>query len=242
MRTPSAAVTLLMLLAPAIASAQTATLRPDSSRTVIVATGTARESVIPDKVVILVTLEAQGMTSEDAATRLTTLERGVMDTLKKTVGTRGNLQSFGYGVSPYRSPNGPPSMTGGPAFVGRAIVRVELDHAEDLNRATSAAAAKGGSPTGNPSYTSSAADSIRRVAMAKAFEQARGDAEALARAAGGKLGRLLESSSVNVGNPYLDTISNQAVFMSAYGYDPGPRAVPTSTVNATVTTRWELIR
>jgi uncharacterized protein YggE len=243
MRMSSAVSGLLMLLVPAISAAQpTATMRADTSRTIITTTGTARESFTPDKVTILVTLEAQGMSSEDAASRLTVLERAVLDTLRKSVGNRGTMTSFEYGVTPYRNPNGPPSMMGGGSFVGRGIVRVELDHADDLNRVTSAATAKGGSPTGNPAYTSSAVDSLRRVAMAKAFEQARGDAEALARAAGGRLGRLIESSSMNVANPYLDTISNQPLFISAYGYDTGPRTVPTSTANATVTTKWELIR
>jgi uncharacterized protein YggE len=235
-------VSLLLVLVPALAAAQSSSAAgADIGRTIITATGTARESFLPDKVTILVTLEAQGMTADDASSRITALERAVVDTLRKTVGNRGNMVSIGYGVAPYRNANGPAAMMGGAAFVGRGVIRVELDHAEDLNRVTSAAAAKGGSPTGNPAYSSSAADSIRRIAMAKAFEQARGDAEALARAAGGRLGRLVESSSTNPGNAYLDAIANQPLFISAYGYDTGPRAVPTSTVTATVTTKWELI-
>ena len=242
MKTPSA-VALLMLFVPVFAAAQTPVpARSDDNRTIIVTTGMARESFVPDKVTMVVTLEAQGMTAEDAASRLSALEHAVLDTLKKTVGNRGITQSFGYGVSPYRNPNGPASMMGGAAFVGRGVVRIELDHADDLNRVTSAATAKGGSPSGNPSYTSSASDSLRRVAIGRAFELARGDAEALARAAGGKLGKLVESSSANVANPYSDAVTNQAVFISSYAYDGAPRIVPNSVVTATVTTRWELIR
>jgi uncharacterized protein YggE len=89
-------------------------------------------------------------------------------------------------------------------------------------------------------FTLAATDSVRRILLPQALQQARRDAEALAAAAGGRLGRLLDvSTGTNQGTNYADQA--QAVFMTNMMFDTGQRSIPNSVVNVTVTTRWLLV-
>src|SRR5688500_5746084 len=71
------------LLLTQLAAAQSAGILPDTGRTVVYASGQARQPTVLDRAALVLMLDAQGMTVEDATSRLATIERGVLDTLRR---------------------------------------------------------------------------------------------------------------------------------------------------------------
>src|SRR5476649_1159893 len=88
--------------------------------------------------------------------------------------------------------NAPPRVTG---YTVTNTVRADVRRLDDVGRIIDAALAKGANEISSLQFYSSKADSVRRAALGAAVTGARADAEALARAAGGTLGALLELSS-----------------------------------------------
>jgi uncharacterized protein YggE len=235
-----AATSLLIALAAHGQATTTMGLQSDTGRTVISATGQARQTMTPDRATLMIMIDAQAMSADESATRLTTIERAVMDTLRRFNLAGGAIQSFNSGVVPNRQQNLPPSMSGGRTFSGRSVIRVELARVDQISGVTSAALAKGAAYITPPIFSSSNADSVRRVLLPRALESAQRDAEVLARAAGGHLGRLIDvSAPVSQPNPFSE--QNQQVYFNSMYFDSGPRPAPTSAVSTTVTARWVLV-
>jgi uncharacterized protein YggE len=222
------------------ASAQVAIIPTDSGRTLVSATGQARQTLAPDRASLMIMIDAQAMTADESSTRLASIERAIADTLRRLNLPGGSVQTFNSGVVPFRQQGMPSSMMGGPTFSGRSVIRVELTRVEQISAVTSAALAKGAAYITPPVFTSSAGDSVRRVLLPRALDAARRDAEAIAAAAGGRLGRL-----VDVTAPQFPASSfgeqNQQVYFNAMYFDNGPRPAPNSAISATVTARWILI-
>lgn len=233
------AAALLLVHVPA-AEAQTLMLQADTSRSVISATGQARQNMTPDRATLMIMIDAQAMSADESATRLTTIERAVTDTLRRLGLAGGAVQTFNSGVVPYRQQGIPSSMMGGPTFSGRSVIRVELSRVDQIGAVTSAALAKGAAYITPAVFTSTGADSVRRVLLPRALDAARHDAEALAAAAGGRLGRLIEVTAPNAPSNFLSEQNQQVYFNSVY-FDNGPRPAPTSTVSVSVTGRWVLV-
>jgi hypothetical protein len=230
-------VTVLLSAVASVAGAQ-ASVQSDTGRTIIAASGQARQVAIPDRATLILLIEPQAMSVEEASNRLVAVEKAVLDTLRRFGLPANAIQSFSSGVAPYRN-NMNPSMNG-PSFAGRSMIRVELTRLDQLPAITSAALSKGASFVNSPTYTYSGADSVRRALLPQAFQTAQREAEVLARAAGGRLGRMLDLSSTS--GPNFINEANQQIYMNSMGYDNGQRMIPSSTVTVSVTTRWVLIR
>src|SRR5579872_3156623 len=152
----------------------------------IVTNGDAHAEVQADRAQLLVSVETRGPTAASAASENSRLTRATLDTLRTTGLSREQLGTFGYSVQPQyvqAKVNG---------YIARNTVRVDIRKVDDVGRIIDAALAGGATSIGSLQFTASNVDSARREAFARATAQARGDAEALARAAGGSLGPLLE--------------------------------------------------
>jgi hypothetical protein len=228
---------MLLSAVASVASAQSS-VQADTGRTIISASGQARQATIPDRAALFFLIEPQAMSVEEASNRLTVVEKAVLDTLRRFGLPAGAIQVFNNGVAPYRN-NMNPSMSG-PSFAGRSMIRVELTRLDQLPAITAAGLAKGASFVNSPTYSFSGADSVRRALLPQAFQTAQREAEVLARAAGGRLGRMLDLSSTT--GPSFINEANQQVYISSMSYDNGQRIIPSSTVVVSVTTRWVLIR
>jgi hypothetical protein len=77
------------------------------------------------------------------------------------------------------------------------------------------------------------------VLLPRALEAARRDAEAIAAAAGGRLGRMIDVSAPP--GPIAFNEQTQQVYFNSMYFDNGPRPAPNTTVTTTVTARWILI-
>jgi uncharacterized protein YggE len=235
MRTPLAFATLTLLaLASVPARAQTA----DTGRTLITTSGQAHVMVTPDRVVLTLLVEPQAMSVEEASSRVASVQQAVLDTLRRLNIPAGSIQSFNSGVVPYRNQMNP--MASGPSFSGRSSIRVETSRLDLVPAISGAALAKGAAFVSPPNFTVSAADSVRRTLLPQAFAQARREAEALAAAAGGRLGRLVSINVTMMGTDFVERA--QAMAFSNMMYDNGQRTSPSSTVSVNVTTCWTLVR
>ncbi|MGH7676885.1 MAG: SIMPL domain-containing protein, partial [Gemmatimonadaceae bacterium] len=83
------------------------------------------------------------------------------------------------------------------------------------------------------------ADSARRVALTQAVTKSRADAEAMARAAGGTLGSLIEMQALDAympGPPIPYAMAKTATAAESVPVEPGQE-----TVRASVTARWHFV-
>jgi uncharacterized protein YggE len=233
----TAALLLVVAATPLAVRAQGAAMQTDSGRSLVTAHGTARQAVSPDRASLTLLIDTQGQSIDEAGSRLAATERAVLDTLRRFNLSAGAIQTYTSGVGPFRGQGMGPSMLNGPSYVGRSTVRVDLPRVDLIGPVTAAALAKGAT-FGTPTFIAGAADSVRRVLMPRAFEAARRDAEVLARAAGGRLGRLVDVASAQ---PVQLNEQNQMVYLTALTYENGPRVTPNTTVTVNVTTRWLFI-
>jgi uncharacterized protein YggE len=233
-RFPLVAAVVLVTL-PMAARAQ-ATTTSDTVRTIISATGQARASLTPDRVTLNILVEPQAMSPAEAGSRLASVERAVLDTLRHFNLPASAIQTVNGGIAPYRSNMSPAS---GPSFTGRTSIRVELTRLDMLPALTGAVLAKGATFVSPAFFTFSGADSVRRALIPQAFQAARREAQTLAAAAGGSVGRLLDLSAGMSPSSMSEQV--QSVYFSGMMYDNGQRIAPVTSVIVNVTTRWLLV-
>ncbi len=137
--------------------------------------------------------------------------------------------------------NAEPRLVG---FSAHTTIRAEVRSLDNLGRVIDAAIAGGATGVSGIHFLAYNTEEARRTAMAEAVRQARGDAEVLARAAGGSLGRLIALNSGGVPQPVrreMDFAQSVVVTGAAAGA-PLTSIVPAElNVIATVFGRWEFI-
>jgi len=160
----------------------------------IVASGVGEVRVTPDRATILVGVQSRASPAAAAAADNARRQRAILDTLRKLGLGNDQLSTINYNVSPEMqyAPNSQPRVTG---YTVTNTVRADVRKLDDAARIIDAALAKGANEISGLRFFSSVADSARRAALEAAVKEARADAEALARAAGGTLGPLLEVST-----------------------------------------------
>jgi uncharacterized protein YggE len=137
--------------------------------------------------------------------------------------------------------NGQPKPSG---FVARSTIRAEVRRLEDLGKIIDASIASGATEVSGVQFLASNTDEARRTAMTEAVRQARADADAMARAAGGTLGRLIALNSGGISEPFFNARENVVVTGAALmsGGLPPTTIVPGDlVVSAQVFGRWEFV-
>lgn len=225
---------LLAALAPTGQLAGQSAVAPTGPQIVMSAEGQARTT--PDRATILIGVQTRALTAAAAAADNARRQRAVLDTMRALGLRNDQLSTLNYSVYPEMRYDKDLQQT---RIVGYAVsntVRVELKRVDMVGSAIDAALGKGANQINSLVFTSSNMDQARRSALAMAVEQARADAEAVARAAGGTLGPLLEVESGVAQRP----IMFQAMRMEgvASGYAPTPVQQGEQTVEVNVTTRW----
>lgn len=203
----------------------------------IVTSGVGEARVAPDRATILIGVQSRASTAAAASADNARRQRAILDTLRAIGLPSDQLSTVNYNVSPeMQYPNGgPPRVTG---YIVSNNVRVELRRLEDIGRVIDAALGKGANEISSLQFSSSKADSVRRAALAGAVSRARADAEALARAAGGSLGPLIElSTNSSPPRPMMQTFVATAMPAARTPIEPGEQ-----TISATVTARWAFVQ
>jgi uncharacterized protein len=123
------------------------------------------------------------------------------------------------------------------------VVRAELQRLDLLGPVMTAAASRGATLLGPIQFGVSASDSARRAALAGAMAQAKQEAEAMAQAAGGRLGRLLDVNSQANYTPDYNQIQ-LPLSGPQYQYEAQAawRTAPEVVRSLSVSTRWEILQ
>ncbi len=205
MRRSAALLPVLLLAAPGAVPAQAI----DSVITVTV-TRTAR--VPSHRSVVYVSAEGNAETAREAVARVGEVMRRVVDALRQSEGVE-----LGTPVTTWVGEN--PALRGYPANqlpasrVARAVVRVSAPNQETLVRAIASAMDAGAKAVSAVAHEATAMDSVRRSMLQEAVAEGTREAEALARAMGGRLGALLATTTsgslqfhpsavISYGDPY----------------------------------------
>lgn len=224
---------------PRTANAQAASSQPPvQSGPAIVTTGTGEAHATPDRATIMVGVQSRATTAASASADNARKQRAILDTLRALGLTSQQLATVNYNVSP--DIQYPPNGQGTPRILGYTVtntVRAEVRRLDDVARVIDAALAKGANEVSSLQFYSSKADSARRAALAIAVSDARQDADALARAAGGSLGQVIEMSTAEMPIRPMPMVSARAMAAAA----PTPIEPGEQTVSATVTIRWGFV-
>ncbi|HET7188316.1 MAG TPA: SIMPL domain-containing protein [Gemmatimonadaceae bacterium] len=207
----------------------------------LVTSGQGEAKVAPDRASLLVNVQTRGATAASAASENAQKTRAVLDALAKLGLPREQLGTEGYTVYPelrYDKDGGSPKVTG---YVVTNTVKAETHRVEQAGAMIDAALGAGANMINSLSFYASSIDVPRREAIGLAVASARADAEAMARAAGGTLGTLLEMSTqgpTSPPRPMFDTGMMRAKVAQA---EPTPVNPGLQTVNVFVTARWQFV-
>ena len=228
-----AAILMAPLSASHAQSAPIVTVAPP----VLSTSGQGEAKVTPDRASVLVNVQTRGATAAVAANENALKTKAVLDALAKLGLSRDQLSTEGYTVYPemrYDKDGQSPKVV---AYVVTNTVRAETKRPEQAGAIVDAAINAGANMINSLSFYASSIDEARRQAIGAAVASARADAEAMARAAGGTLGALIELSTGGPTIPprpmYDMAARGKAVMAEATPVNPGQQ-----TVTVFVTARW----
>jgi uncharacterized protein len=217
-----------------LAQAPTST-QPPVPQVATTALGEAR--VQPDRATILFAVETRAPTAARAGSDNARRQRAVLDTLRKLGLAEGQLSTTGYSVSPEMRYDGKqPQLVG---YLARNAVQVDVRRIDQVGSLIDAALAAGANVVSSLRFFSSRADEARRTALADAVAKARADAEAMARAAGGSLGALIEISTSGPPRPMFEEVA----MARAASADTAPTPIDPGeqTVSVFISARWTFV-
>lgn len=216
---------------------------PSAREPELATSGRGETRLAPDYAYVTIGVTNQAQNAVDAASENARRFESILGALhsfglndRQLLSSRYNLtQNFEY------PKNGQPKPSG---FVARSTIRAEVRRLEDLGKVIDASIAGGATEVSGVQFLASNTDEARRTAMTEAVRQARADADAMARAAGGTLGRLITLGSTGVLQPFYYARENVQVTgaMALAGGVPPTNIVPGDlVVTAQVFARWEFV-
>jgi uncharacterized protein len=222
-----AALAGLILAAAAIAGVG----RPEEARSEqgppargITVTGSGKVEAVPDKAALELGVETEAESAKAALAQNAERLRRVLDALRKAGVARSDLQTTNVSLWPQRSSDGT-SITG---YSAQNTVSAELAVAR-AGEAIDAAVGAGANVASGPSLSVSDRDALYRDALGKAVDAARAKAEAIAKAAGLKVGRVtavVESSAVE--EPPMPYAAMARDGAASTPIEPGEQAIEAS--------------
>lgn len=228
-------------IAGSTAAAQAASVSSPSAREPeITASGRGELKLAPTYAALMVNIETRANTAVTAASQNAQKVETVMKALRAAGLSEKDIATAGYNLQQmydYSSNRQAPEPIG---FSANTMIRAEVRRLESLGRVIDAAIAAGTTGISGIQYFASNAEEARRSAMSQAVREARTDADVLARAAGGSLGRLIGLNSGGVSQPFPRDIMFAGGQARAAG---APTNIVPGELNITamVSGRWEFI-
>ena len=226
------AASILVSCAATVTSAQSPTVQAP----VLATSGQGEAKVTPDRVSVLVNVQTRSATAAAAGADNASRTRAVLDAIGKLGLSRDQLSTEGYSVYPemkYDNAGGSPKVV---AYVVTNSVRAESKRPEQAGSIIDAALGAGANIISNLSFFASSIDEARREAIGAAVASARADAEAMARAAGGSLGSLIELSTGGPTTPPRPMY--ELAMRKTMQSEPTPVNPGQQTVSVMVSARW----
>lgn len=206
----------------------------------IAVSGLGEVRVTPDRATATIGVETRRLTASQAATENARQTRAVIEAIRAAGIAAEDIATSDYAVVPdyqYDQATRNTRLTG---YFVRNSVRVRILKLENTGAVLDAALAKGANAIHSVELFSSTLQSARRDALASAVEQAKTDAEVMAKAAGGTLGPLIDLNSTETVLPALERVMAMRTMATAPD-GPTPIAGGQQTVQARVAGRWRFI-
>jgi uncharacterized protein YggE len=128
-------------------------------------------------------------------------------------------------------------------FMARSSIRALVRRIDNAGKVIDAAVSGGATEIGGVQFSAENIEQARRLALGDAVRQARADADAIATAAGGHLGRILSLNTGIVAQPFgRDVTQMESVVLTAAASYPTTIIAPRElTVSALVSGAWEFV-
>ena len=198
----------------------------------IVVTGSGSVVVSPNRARVDVLVTATAATTKEAAAQNARTVKMVLDALRQMGISDADIRTAGFAVRTERD-----NKTGKPTgqYVSSHRIRVQTTDLDNIGPIVDAVVAQG-AELGSITFTATEVDHARQQALAEAFTQAHSDAEAMATAAGGKLGPLIELTTQGSARPP----HVEGMALMAGGMEAQTLITPAEQyVNVTLLCRWE---
>lgn len=216
--------------------AQTMAIGREIVRDTVISVNASRITrLAPDRVSFWVIIDGTAETAADAIARVDLKQKTVGDALNKLgsiltsekpmLMTVGTAQNNGY----------PPSMP--QMQSAKSVIRVTVSQPERVASVVSAAMSAGASGVSSYQYESTGADAARRAKYEEVLAIAKADAEAVAKALGGKLGVLVDVSATGNQNFFGPSQLNLDSRFSG-----GSSMAPEITVTTSISARFKVVR
>jgi uncharacterized protein YggE len=201
------------------------------------ANGEAR--YVPDRATISMGVQTRALTAAKASADNAVKQKAVIEAIRaqgiapEQISTENYMLNAEQVYNPQAGDKAP-RITG---YVATNTVRVEVKKIDQVGALIDAAIAKGANEVNSLDFHSSAPDSLRRVALADAYQQAVADARVLAKAAGGELGELIELTTAPQGGERPP----QPMYRLAAQAVSTPISVGEATMSVGVMARWRFV-
>jgi uncharacterized protein YggE len=198
----------------------------------IVVTGSGSVLVSPDRATINVSVTAVAATTKAATAQCAQKVKGVLDSLRQLGITDADIGTTAFAVQvEMDQKKGKPTGR----FISQHRIRVRTQELNNVGPIVDAAVASG-AEAGSIAFTVTEIDRARQQALAEAVTQAHADAEAMATAAGGKLGPLIELTTQGAARPP----ELEGIALKTKAINTQTTITPVDQyVNVTVLGRWE---
>lgn len=226
-----------LALAPA-ALAQPSMMERMPSQIHVSGMGEARAT--PDRATVQVGVQTRAATASAASAENARKQTAIVQAIKALGIAAEDIATTQYNVFPemQHDERGVGRVTG---YVVSNVVRVELKRLDLVGRVIDASLSNGANQVNSLDFWASETEQPRQKALEQAVSRARAEAEVIARAAGGTLGRLLEISSSGYVVPMPRREAMAMDMRGAAAGAPTPVEPGQETIRASVTARWEFL-
>jgi uncharacterized protein YggE len=224
---------LLATTVPLLSSAQTAAAT-------LSVTAHAEVRIPADHATLVIGVDTRAPTASGAAAENARLSNAVIAALKSVGVDASQISSAGYNVrQDWRydtdrklKPNG---------YFAQNAVRIEITKLDRIGTYVDTSLAVGATRASDITFSATSTEQARRNALSTAMATARGDAEVMAKAAGGSLGRLADASYASSYDQFPRPMAAaMSVSARAEGAEPTTIMSREIIVSASVTTRWNV--
>jgi uncharacterized protein len=224
----------LVVAVPAAGQNPTPALPP-----MIVASAQGEVEAVPDRAMIVLSVETRNSSAGEAAGENAQHQTSVIAALRSLGFSSKQLATQNYSITP-ESRNDNATRT--PRIVSYLVsneIRVEVSDLAMIGKAVDAALSNGANRVSGVTFFESNADELYRKALISAVANAKAQAEAMAAAAGGHLGPLID---LNSGARQVPTPMYANASMGAFARAETPILPGQSSISASVSGRWTFIQ
>ena len=204
----------------------------------IVTSGQGESKIAPDRARIEISVQTRALTASAAGADNARKQQAVLYALRKLGFTSDQLSTVNYSLYPEMQYDKDGRTARVVGYTAMNTVRVEVRDLSLVGKVIDASLSAGANVISSLTFYASNTDEARRAALAQAVSRARADADAVAKAAGGSVGQLLEISTGEVRLPQPINKMMMRGNVAGQAAEATPIDPAEQTVSAYVTARW----